>query len=286
MSTSSGEITRVKRLLIDLLQLVMIAAMAFAIGAAVAGDLDPLIAVGAVTLLGAGLFALVKLFPRPSPREKAMRRARKVTATAPTARDARADAPAVRPEAEVAPEPDEEDESPHGYVMPAQVPPDPPSTAGPPPPEVPTQQPGHGPAPAVDRPKPAEGEHILVVDDEEAARRLAGRILSSYGYRVSTAPDAQLALQLAREDPPMLLLTDLVLPGMTGPALRDRMLAEVGDVSVLFMTSFIGAVRERYGLREGIDEVIEKPFEGGELIRAVGHVLHGRPGELPADERP
>lgn len=278
----SRELTPVKRRLVDVAQIALIAAMAFAIGAALAGDLEPLIAVGTVTLLGGTLYALVKLFPRPTgrPREPKAPKEREAVAAAPV--ELRESEP--RAAAHAIPEEDEaaEEEGPYGYTLPEPVPPATPPAAGASPPEA-EPAPGYDPGPAAVRKRPEEGMHVLVVDDEDATRRLCSRILGNGGYRVSSAPDAALALALAREDPPKVLLTDLVLPGMTGSTLRDRMIGEVGDIAVLFMTSFAGAVRERYGLRADLDEVIEKPFEGVELLRAVDAVVQTRYPEGTAE---
>jgi FixJ family two-component response regulator len=60
---------------------------------------------------------------------------------------------------------------------------------------------------------------------------------------------------------------------MTGTALRERVSREAPDLAVVFMTSFAGAAKERYGLRPGIDSVVEKPFEAAELLAAVEEAL-------------
>jgi DNA-binding response OmpR family regulator len=60
---------------------------------------------------------------------------------------------------------------------------------------------------------------------------------------------------------------------MTGTELRDRVHRVAPDLPVLFMTGFTGPVQERYGLREGIDSVISKPFNAGELLDAVSAAL-------------
>jgi CheY-like chemotaxis protein len=124
----------------------------------------------------------------------------------------------------------------------------------------------------------AEPIRILVVDDQDAVRRLTTRLLTRNGYEVDEAPDGATALQrcAAAPGPPDLLLTDLVLPGMTGTELRDRIHEVAPEVPVLFMTGFTGPVQERYGLRAGVDTVIGKPFNAGELLDAVVAALAPR----------
>jgi hypothetical protein len=68
---------------------------------------------------------------------------------------------------------------------------------------------------------------ILVVEDEDAVRHLASRVLRANGYRVLEAGDPAAALRIAREQPrPVdVLVTDIVMPGMSGPALAERLVA-------------------------------------------------------------
>lgn len=254
----------VKRRLIDLAQILMIAGAAFAAGAAAAGDLDPLIAFLVICALIGGVVVLVRLFPRGSDGDAPQ------AADAPPARPSKRRGPRGRravtlPEPEPDPEPQlvaeepepEPDEPEPAPAVPA--PPHPPPSAFP---------------PSVPRYQRSQGTRVLVVDDDENIRRMVARILGRYEFEVESAPDAALALQLIKDvSPPQLLLTELVLPGMTGTGLRDRVANEAPDLAVVFMTSFAGAAKERYGLRPGIDSVVEKPFEAAELLAAVEEAL-------------
>ncbi len=77
---------------------------------------------------------------------------------------------------------------------------------------------------------------VLVVDDEESVRRVTARTLRREGYRVSEARDADEALSLVSQDPTIadLLLTDVMMPGLSGVELASCMVAARPDVRVLF----------------------------------------------------
>src|SRR5207248_2793559 len=86
----------------------------------------------------------------------------------------------------------------------------------------------------------AEGtETILVAEDEESVRQLVCEVLQSRGYRVLPAEDGAAALALSRrhDGPIHLLLTDVMMPGMNGPALVDQLRVELPDLKVLYMSA-------------------------------------------------
>ncbi len=117
---------------------------------------------------------------------------------------------------------------------------------------------------------PAGGETILVVEDEDAVRRLTCRILSRQGYRVLEAPDGKHALSTwdrhgAEID---LLLTDVVMPGMSGKELAE----EIG-IEPVFMSGYTDDVVLRHGV-EGL-RLVEKPFDAETLLSAVRSALDG-----------
>ena len=247
-----------KRRLIDLAQILMIAGAAFAAGAAAAGDLDPLIAFLVICVLIGGVVTLVRLFPRGTGESTEQRR--------PAPREPRARRESTPPDPEPEPRYTAAPEEPETEApSPASAPPARPA----PPPPVASVTP-----PTTPRYTRSQGTRVLVVDDDENVRRTVARILGRYEFEVESAPDAALALALIKDvSPPQLLLTELILPGMTGTSLRDRVAAEAPELAVVFMTSFAGAAKERYGLRPGIDSVVEKPFEAADLLAAVEEAL-------------
>src|SRR5213083_40879 len=121
------------------------------------------------------------------------------------------------------------------------------------------------------------GETVLLVEDEEAVRRVAAKILTASGYRVLTAHDGPAALSAAaRESGPIhLLLTDMVMPGMTGRELAERLVVVRPGTRVLYMSGYTedAVVRETAAAHA----FLQKPFEPETLARKVRDVLDGQP---------
>ena len=116
---------------------------------------------------------------------------------------------------------------------------------------------------------------ILLVEDEEALREVTRRVLAAGGYRVLTAADGPQALELAasQEDPIDLLLTDVIMPGMSGPQLAEYVERELSGVRVLFMSGFAQPILDSgEHLGRGV-ALIEKPFSGQALLAKVNQVL-------------
>lgn len=113
---------------------------------------------------------------------------------------------------------------------------------------------------------------ILAIEDEERIRQFLQRGLSFEGYRVDTAPDGQLGLELARENPPDLVLLDLMLPGMDGLEVCRRIRA-VSDVPILMLTAKETIEDRVIGLDAGADDYLVKPFAFDELMARVRALL-------------
>ena len=112
---------------------------------------------------------------------------------------------------------------------------------------------------------------VLVVEDEEAVRTLACRVLRGKGYRVLEAATADLALAIlgGSTDPIDLLLTDVVMPGMSGPVLADRLLGRHPSLRVLYMSGYAEEAIERQGSLPAGGDLLEKPFTADQLARRV-----------------
>ena len=113
---------------------------------------------------------------------------------------------------------------------------------------------------------------ILVVEDEERIRQFLQRGLGFEGYRVEAAADGPAALELARDNPPDLVLLDLMLPGMDGLEVCRRIRA-VSDVPILMLTAKEAIDDRVAGLDAGADDYLVKPFAFDELMARVRALL-------------
>jgi two-component system cell cycle sensor histidine kinase/response regulator CckA len=132
-----------------------------------------------------------------------------------------------------------------------------------------------------------KGETILVVEDVDAVRALTERILSQHGYEVVKANGGEAALRICEEhgQPIDLLLTDVVMPHMSGRELTARIKALQPGVKTLYMSGYTDDVISSGGtLEEGV-HLVEKPFDPITLLKKVRIVLDGRNGgSLPEPE--
>jgi two-component system cell cycle sensor histidine kinase/response regulator CckA len=118
-------------------------------------------------------------------------------------------------------------------------------------------------------------ETILLVEDEAAVRRYAGRVLRAAGYRVIEASSGKEALTLAAAHTGTidLLFTDVVMPGMSGPQLADKLGALRPGLRVLYTSGYAATVIERHGVLDEKFELIEKPIAPQELVSKVREML-------------
>lgn len=125
----------------------------------------------------------------------------------------------------------------------------------------------------------AEGETVLVVEDEQAVRDVVERILVRGGYGVVTASSGDEAIHLVERSRPRvdLLLTDVIMPGMSGKEVADALRARLGPVPTLFMSGYTDQIIARQGILRDDEQLVEKPFTGEGLLRAVRAALAVRP---------
>jgi CheY-like chemotaxis protein len=118
-------------------------------------------------------------------------------------------------------------------------------------------------------------ETILVVEDQEDVRKLLVEVLSQYGYRVRAAINGTEALQTAKRFPgPIdLMITDVVMPGMTGPELASKLAPSRPAMRVLYMSGYTQTLIDRQGLVETGVAFIAKPFGPKELLQQVRRIL-------------
>ncbi len=131
------------------------------------------------------------------------------------------------------------------------------------------------------------GETILLTEDDESVRLLLTEVLTHLGHRVLVAPGPEDALRMARAEagPIQLLLTDVVMPGMTGLELAGAVRKIRPGIKVLFAS---GYTADAQALREVIEDgapLLEKPFSVDVLARRVREALAAG-GTEPGDTRP
>ena len=127
-------------------------------------------------------------------------------------------------------------------------------------------------------PGQGRGETILLVEDEDSVRELARRVLQKNGYEVLSAEGPDVALDLVRDhgDRIDLLFTDVVMPGMSGGELADRLRAERPELPTLFTSGYTEDEVVRRGVSAGEAAFLEKPFTPKDLLREVRTILDGR----------
>jgi CheY-like chemotaxis protein len=119
------------------------------------------------------------------------------------------------------------------------------------------------------------GETILLVEDDPAVRRMAAEVLLSAGYRVLAAPSGADALRIAanHEGRLDLLLTDVVMSGMTGPELTRQFIVQFPNVRTLYMSGYTDDAIERHGVQGRTARILQKPFTQETLARSVREAL-------------
>ena len=121
-------------------------------------------------------------------------------------------------------------------------------------------------------------ETILVVDDEAQVRALARDILLGAGYRVLEAEDGEQALRLAEDHPGAIhvLLTDIMMPGINGKELADRLVTVRPDTKMIFMSGRAAEVISDAGVLIPVDAFLAKPFTVDRLLNTVRERLEYR----------
>ncbi len=141
-------------------------------------------------------------------------------------------------------------------------------------------QPVHPAArPAVLNGLPTGTETVLIVEDADAIRSLARKVLTAQGYTVLEAPDGAAALQIAQQHAGLLhlVLTDVVMPGMSGRELAQRLGPLRPQLKLLYMSGYTGDAVVHRGVLEDGFPFLAKPFSPEDLATKVRDVLDGRP---------
>jgi PAS domain S-box-containing protein len=124
--------------------------------------------------------------------------------------------------------------------------------------------------------EPVRGrETVLLAEDEEQVRRMARTILEMYGYHVLEASNGNEAVSIYKEHEAEIdmLLTDAVMPQMSGRELREVLVSLCPDIKVLYMSGYTDDAIMRHGLLEQEIVFLQKPFTAEALVRKVREVL-------------
>jgi CheY-like chemotaxis protein len=119
-------------------------------------------------------------------------------------------------------------------------------------------------------------ETVLLVEDEESLRTLTRDALLESNYTILEASDGLEALEIARQHkgPIHLLLTDVVMPRMSGPALAKQLALQNPEVKVLFMSGYTGNTYKNESVEAA--SILRKPFTRRDLNQKVREVLENR----------
>ncbi|HUO25790.1 MAG TPA: PAS domain S-box protein [Candidatus Aquilonibacter sp.] len=120
-----------------------------------------------------------------------------------------------------------------------------------------------------------QGTKILLVEDDNIMRRLTRQMLEEHGYAVIEAADGKSALQQVQDNPAGvdLVLTDVVMRGMSGPELVKRLTDTHPRTKALYMSGYTGELISEHELAGGNRSLLEKPFTRAALLKAVDEAL-------------
>lgn len=131
--------------------------------------------------------------------------------------------------------------------------------------------------------RPTGNEAILLVEDEEPIRKFGRRCLEDAGYRVLTAGDGEEALEVIAEHVGNvdLVVTDVVMPRMSGGVLAQKLSETRPALKVLFMSGYTDAAIVQHGVQHAGSRFLGKPFSPTSLLRKVREVLDDAPPRNP-----
>ena len=117
---------------------------------------------------------------------------------------------------------------------------------------------------------------IILAEDDNDMRRFLVKALQNAGFDVISFDNGLSAYQRLREEPFELLLTDIVMPEMTGRELAETLLDREPDLKVLYISGYTDDEVLQRGVRGREVPLVRKPFATEELVRRVRNVLDGR----------
>lgn len=130
------------------------------------------------------------------------------------------------------------------------------------------------PAPKADQTVRSGTERILLVEDEREVRSVLRLMLEGGGYRVAEAANGLEALDLLRAEAPIsLVVTDVIMPGMTGKELHDQVVREHPGLRVLYVSGYTADIVHYKGFLDGDADLLMKPFNAQTILARVREIL-------------
>ena len=123
---------------------------------------------------------------------------------------------------------------------------------------------------------PRGHETVLLVEDQADVRQFAARVLRGLGYTVVEAANGTEAIERALERPIQLLLTDMVMPGLSGSELAAQLMGHDPDLKIIYMSGYTEDRVAQDGWAEVGVAFLSKPFSGVDLAQLVRTTLDGR----------
>ena len=119
------------------------------------------------------------------------------------------------------------------------------------------------------------GERVLIVEDEPSTRLGLTELVRTWGFTTDSAADGEEALQRITVFRPTIIISDLVMPRMSGRELGQEIARRFPGLPVLFMSGYTGEDVRSRGLLEGSAPFVQKPFTPEALARRVRTLLDG-----------
>ena len=133
------------------------------------------------------------------------------------------------------------------------------------------------PGTAADALPRGRGELVLVVDDEAPVRNITEQTLHAFGYRTRLAADGREALALVGREPAAfaLVVTDMMMPGMDGPALIAELRRRLPKVPIIAVSGLNTAENAARATQAGVDHFLPKPYSAESLLTLVHRAIRG-----------
>lgn len=131
------------------------------------------------------------------------------------------------------------------------------------------------------------GAKILIIEDDPATSRLVTYTLSHQGYEVITAANGLEGIRKARQEAPDLVILDVMLPGIDGFEICNRLRSEPATekMLILMFSAKSQEIDKETGIKVGADDYLAKPAAPADIISHVEALLHSRIPESPRQEK-